>query len=124
MGDSASLSVSRGTAASQLYFRQEPFVLLHQHQVYELFQRLGTTKHLYHLGPPLQFLDQPFQLVGGVKVGPNSLGMVQELKRSVEAEEIPAAGGHQRDLLCAEEWIFLEDDAEGSPPLEDGLGGG
>jgi len=47
--------------------------------------------------------------------------MVQELKQSVEAEEIPAAGGHQRDLLCAEEWVSLEDDAEGSPPLEDAL---
>ena len=67
MCDSASLSVSRGMASSQLYFRQELFVLLHQHQVYEPLQRLGTTKHLYHLGPPLQFLDQPFQLVGGVK---------------------------------------------------------
>ena len=25
------------------------------------------------------------------------------------------------DLLCAEEWMFLEDDAEGSSALEDGL---
>ena len=73
-------------AASQPHFckpsrssSQEPLVLLDQYQVYQLLQRLRTAEYLYYLGPPFQFLDQPFQLVGGVKVGPDTFGMVQEL---------------------------------------------
>ena len=46
---------------------------------------------------------------------------VSQAQEPREAEEIPAAGDSQWDLLCAEEWMFLEDDVEGSSALEDGL---
>ena len=99
--DSASASVSRGMAASQLHFckpsqspSQEPLVLLDQYQVYQLLQRLRTTEHLYYLGPPLQFLDQPFQLVGGVKVGPDTFGMVQELREGLLSNHLATSSGY------------------------------
>ena len=55
------------------------------------------------------------QGVGGI--GASS----SQAQESWEAEEIPTTGDSQWDLLCAEEWVFLEDDAEGSSALEDGL---
>jgi len=41
-------------------------------------QILFTTKHFYHLGPPLHLLDEPLQLVRGVEVAADGLRVTQE----------------------------------------------
>ena len=60
--------------------------------------------------------ERPYgQGVGGIG------GSFSQAQEPWEAEEIPTTGDSQWDLLCAEERMFLEDDAEGSSALEDGL---
>ena len=61
---------------------------------------------------PSDLTDKEWEVLEALFPKPRNPGR----PRKYPLREIP-----KWDLLCAEEWMFLEDDAEGSSALEDGL---